>query len=132
MKFRLASRLRLVCLPVLLAVTLPAPVHAADSRARPYEASDVDRKPEPKRPIRPSYSSSLRRRLTSGEVELSFVVTKEGKVTNIVVVKFSDPDLIDPVYQAYQYAGFTPGTKDGSPVDTHMSAVVPFPNPPRS
>jgi outer membrane biosynthesis protein TonB len=128
MKLALFSWLKVGCVVFAAALQMPVTrLGAAEPAAKVYEEAEVDKKPQPKRPVRPSYSFTLRRKIKSGEVVLRFVVTQKGAITNLTVVSFSDSDLIDPVYSAYESASYTPGFKDGAPVDTRVEVRVPFP-----
>jgi outer membrane biosynthesis protein TonB len=94
-----------------------------------YDLTVVDKAPEPKRRIKPDFPSSLKKRDTPAEITLRFVVTKEGLVTDINIVKFNDADMVDPAYVAYENAKFTPGEKGGKPVNTRMEVTEIFPEP---
>lgn len=108
----------LIFLWLLAAATIHRVV-AADVRT--HEINQSDPHPLPKKTIRIRYPSSVRKH--GGEVTLKFLVTKAGRVENITVVKFSDPDMIEPVYSAYEKAVFTPGLKNGAPVDTWLTVT---------
>jgi hypothetical protein len=94
---------------------------ALAAEARVYESNQVDPKPVLQKAIRIRLPFSVRKR--GGEITLRFRVTKEGKVDDITVVKFSDSDLIDPVYSAYEKATYLPGLKNGVPVDTWVTVM---------
>lgn len=101
----------------LLAAEMMNRAVAADVRT--YEITQVDPQPVLQKAVRVRLPSAVRKR--GGEITLRFLVTKEGKVENISVVKFSDSDLVDPVYSAYEKAVYSPGLKDGNPVDTWVT-----------
>jgi len=94
-----------------------------------YDVRAVDQAPEPKKRIKPSYPSELRKRATPADITLRFVVTAQGKVTDITVVKFSDSDMVEPVFSAYENARFNPGLKGGKPVSTRMEVTEIYPEP---
>lgn len=126
---------RLWILPLLgLAFTASALQLPAQSTSETvYDASVVDKVPAPKKRIKPDYPSSIKRRDTPGEITIRFVVTTGGQVTEINIVKFNDPDMVDPVYVAYEKTKFEPGEKDGQPVNTRMEVteIYPEPKPPK-
>ncbi|MGC4071913.1 MAG: TonB family protein [Nibricoccus sp.] len=126
---------RLWILPMLgLAVASSAVrLPAQSSSETVYDLTVVDKAPAPKKRIKPDYPSSIKRRDTPGEITIRFVVTSEGKVTEINIVKFNDPDMVDPVYTAYEKAKFEPGEKKGQPVNTRMEVteIYPEPKPPK-
>jgi TonB family protein len=129
MKF---SRFWIPTLLGLCAIGSPAPLDAQPAPSAPnpvYDLSVVDKAPTPKRRIKPDFPSSLKRRETPGEITLRFVVTSEGAVTEISIVKFNEPDMVEPAYAAYEKAKFEPGEKDGRPVHTRMEVTEIFPEP---
>lgn len=69
------------------------------------------------------FPRSTRENGAKPEITLRFVVTKEGAVENIVIVKFSHPDLIDVAMDAYENARFNPGMKNGEPVNTRIEVT---------
>jgi TonB family protein len=117
MKF---SRFWIPTLLGLCAIGSPAPLDAQPAPSAPnpvYDLSVVDKAP------------TLKRRETPGEITLRFVVTSEGAVTEISIVKFNEPDMVEPAYAAYEKAKFEPGEKDGQPVHTRMEVTEIFPEP---
>lgn len=91
------------------------------AEAGSYEINQVDTIPVIKKAVRIRFPSEIRKR--GGEVTLRFLVTKEGKVKKIGIVKFSDSEMIEQVYGAYEKALFSPGLKDGIPVATWMTVT---------
>jgi TonB family protein len=99
---------------------LASSAEAAEARSA-YSVTEVDRAPAPKREIRVRFPRSIRKE--HGEITLRFIVTARGDVTQLTVVKFSDPDMIDAAYDAYEDADFVPGMKNGQPVDTWVEVT---------
>ncbi len=118
-------------LPVLaLALATSAvPLPGQPPAATVYDLTVVDKAPTPKKRIKPDYPSSLKKRATPAEITIRFIVTTEGQVTDINIVKFNDPDMVDPVYVAYEEARFEPGQKAGKPVNTRVEITEIFPEP---
>ena len=117
-----------LCCAIVSPVRLPAqPAPSAPNAV--YDLSVVDKAPTPKRRIKPDFPSSLKRRETPGEITLRFVVTPEGTVTDISIVKFNDAEMVEPAYAAYEKAKFEPGEKDGRAVHTRMEVTEIFPEP---
>jgi len=96
--------------------------------SRRFQYAEVDVKPTPKKPIRVRFPGSVRKKGETAQIVLRFVVTSQGETKKIVVVKFSDPDMIEPAMEAYEAARFNPGMKDGSPVDTVMEVTETYPS----
>lgn len=85
-----------------------------------YKEEEVDTPPRQKE-IRVHYSRSARRE--HAQVTLRFVVTKDGKVDQLTIVKFTDPEIVDEAYEGYSSAEFFPGIKDGRAVDTWIEVT---------
>lgn len=118
--------LSIACLVLLCAGLLPQ-ARAVDASGV-YEYSEVDVRPTPKKQVRIHFPLSVRKKGESPEIVLRFVVTKDGDVAKITVVKFSHPDMINPAIDAYEAAKFNPGKKDGQPVDTRMEVTELYPS----
>ncbi len=119
---RLSLLLRAVCL-VFLFLTPVVSALAADPPSKVYGYDEVEVKPVPRKKIRMSFPGSTRKGGANPQITLRFVVTAQGAVTNLVVVTFSHPDLIEAALDAYADARFTPGRKDGEPVDVRMEVT---------
>jgi outer membrane biosynthesis protein TonB len=131
MKFR---RLPLFLICTCVALGTSTALRAQADEAPPsddtiYNLTAVDPEPVPKRRIRPDFPKSLRKRDTPAEITLRFVVTSEGRVTDISIVKFNDSDMVEPAYIAYEKATFTPGRKAGKPVNVRMEVTHIYPEP---
>lgn len=87
------------------------------------DSSRLEKQPE----LKKLPKIKLRKRGATGKVVLRFIVNKEGKIENLILVSFSDPDFIDPVLEAYEKAAYSPGMLDGKPVATWIEVTVAFP-----
>ena len=96
---------------------------APDDGLRPVPFTEVDVKPTPKKPVRIRFPGTVRKKGETPEIVLRFVVTRQGDVKRLVIVRFSHPDMIEPAMDAYEAAKFTPGLKEGQPVDTMMEVT---------
>jgi Gram-negative bacterial TonB protein C-terminal len=112
--------IRILALPLLLAVALPLPASAAPEASPIYQYDQVDKKPTPKKRIRMYFPGWSKKKGKVAEITVRFVVTKEGRTTKLTIVQVSDPDLIEYAFKLYDDARFNPGMKDGKPVDTWM------------
>ncbi|HEX7423757.1 MAG TPA: energy transducer TonB [Terriglobales bacterium] len=61
-----------------------------------------------------------------GEVQLSMIVTSDGKPKDIRVTKSLGPDLDKKAIEAVKTWKFDPATKDGKPVAVHIGVEVAF------
>lgn len=114
-----------------LAYAQPAPVAppAKPAVATIYDEKSVDKAPVLKRRLKPDFPSSLKKRETPAEITLSYVVTAQGKVSDITVVKFNEADMVSPALAALDEAQFEPAEKSGKPVSMRMEMTFLFPEP---
>lgn len=112
----------LVCMALACVCSAPT-ARAAEQPAQVYDQKDVDEQPTPKRRIKMGFPRSTREDGAIPSITLRFVVTKEGTVEDIVIVKFTHPDLIEEAMDAYERARFNPGVKDGEPVHTRLEVT---------
>lgn len=75
-----------------------------------------------------NYPEEAKSKGIEGTTYLKFIVNKEGKITNISVVKSSGSDLLDQeAIKVIQAApDFKPGLKDNKPVDVPVSVPIRF------
>jgi TonB family protein len=124
MKISSPRWLTLFCVVMITAFSVSA---SAEPTADVHAESEVNPKPELKKPVKIRFPSALRKKITTGEIVIQFIVTKTGTVTDPSVVKFSDADLVEPVLAAYAAAQYNPGLLKGVPVDVKMEVTVPYP-----
>ena len=74
----------------------------------------------------PSYTESARKYSVQGTVILRAVFSKDGRVTNIKVVKGLPHGLTQAAITAAQRIEFTPATKDGRPVSQYIQLEYNF------
>ena len=72
----------------------------------------------------PEYTDSARKKKINGNVTLAMIVTAEGKVRDLKVVKSLDKDLDKQALNAVNTWRFEPASKDGKPVAVHLSTDV--------
>ena len=100
---------------------------AAEPASEVYAASEVDLQPELRKKFRIKFPTSLKKKGVVGDIVIRYVVTAKGEVANLVVVRFADPDMVQPVYEAYAAATYRPGMKNGQPVATRMEVTISYP-----
>jgi TonB family protein len=76
--------------------------------------------------VDPGYSEEARKAKLSGEVLLSVVVDSEGRPQDIHVVKALGMGLDEEALVAVRQWRFTPGKKDGNPVNVRATIAVNF------
>lgn len=108
-----------VLLCTFFGITQTVGVAAAGPAA--YEREQLDQVPVPKKPVRFRLPGVVKKR--GGEITLRMLVKADGTVGNIIVVKFTDADLVDPVYSAYERAMFLPGIKNGVSVNAWVTVT---------
>lgn len=90
---------------------------AASSQSNPPQV--IEQEP-------PEYPYAMRRFGLVGEVQLDFEVGIDGHVQNMVIHSSTNPEFDRPALEALKHWKFSPGTKDGKPVVTHMRVPVVF------
>ncbi|HWY22103.1 MAG TPA: energy transducer TonB [Candidatus Acidoferrum sp.] len=74
----------------------------------------------------PTYVDKARKKKINGVVVVAMIVTAEGKVRDVKVIKSLDPDLDKQAIAAVRTWKFEPATKDGKPVAVHLKTEVDF------
>ena len=97
-----------------------------DAAVPVFEISQLERSPIPRFQARPVYPFALRRAGVSGGALVDFVVDVDGNVRNAYPVGQSLPEFGAAAVDAVVRWKFTPGIKDGHPVNTHMQVPVNF------
>jgi protein TonB len=93
----------------------------------PFRLSDLDVLPQPLMRLNPIYPRQPRRRGIEGCVELSFIITAEGRTADIRVTR-SEPGttFVEAAKAAVRRWRFTPPQKDGRAVGVRASQVIRF------
>lgn len=91
-----------------------------------YESRDGVTRPKGTYMPDPEYSEKGRRKKISGSVTLAMIVTAEGTVRDVKVIKSLEPSLDQQAVTAVKTWRFEPGTKDGKPVSVHLNVDVTF------
>jgi protein TonB len=77
--------------------------------------------------VMPKYPPRMQEYGESGTVEMSFTVTRAGKVRNIKVVHFSGPpEMVDSATSALNEWRFEPIVRDGKPVEQRAHMTMQF------
>jgi protein TonB len=74
----------------------------------------------------PSFTEQARKQKLQGVVVLQIVVTREGKVDDVKVVRGLDPGLDQSAVDTVRQWRFNPGTKDGQPVNVQITVETNF------
>jgi TonB family protein len=74
----------------------------------------------------PEYTDRARKKKIRGNVSLSLIITVEGNVDDVKVVRGFDPDLDQQAVDAVKKWKFEPATKDGNPVAVQLNVEVTF------
>jgi TonB family protein len=91
-----------------------------------YELEDGVAAPKPVYAPNPEYTEKARRKKINGVVVVAMIVTAEGKVCDVKVIKSLDPGLDKQAVLAVRTWKFQPATKDGEPVAVHLKTEVDF------
>ena len=77
--------------------------------------------------VQPTYTSEALRRRIQGTVVLELIVTREGRPSDIRVIRSLDPDGLDKeAIIAASHWQFEPGRLAGAPVDVLVNLIVDF------
>ncbi len=91
-----------------------------------YELGNDVKAPKPVYTPNPEYTDSARKKKINGSVTLAMIVTAEGDVRDLKVIKGLDKGLDKQALAAVSTWKFEPATKDGRPVAVHLSTAVTF------
>jgi protein TonB len=91
-----------------------------------YELGNGVKAPKPVYSPNPEYTDSARKKKINGSVTLAMIVTAEGDVRDLKVIKSLDKGLDKQALAAVSTWKFEPATKDGRPVAVHLSTAVTF------
>lgn len=91
-----------------------------------HEIKDLTREPRPVRQTQPIYPPPMRTARISGNVWLEFVVGKDGITRDIKVLDSSHKEFESAAAKAVRRWVFTPGEKDGQPVNARVRILIPF------
>ena len=74
----------------------------------------------------PEYTDKARKAKINGTVVVSLIVTADGRVRDVQVIKSLTPDLDRKAIEAFRKWKFNPATKDGQPVAVQIKAEASF------
>jgi protein TonB len=105
----------------------PGPEEPAADEGFVYQLAQLDSPPRPLVRMNPEYPPSARRRRIEGFVELVFVITREGRVSDIEVVRSEPGDVfVAEAKAAVRRWRFTQPRKGGKPVAVRARQVIRF------
>jgi TonB family protein len=93
---------------------------------RIYSAAEGVRLPSVIKEVRPYYTQRALERMLTGSVLLDCVVTRNGTVSRVKVVRTLDADLDRAAVRALEQWRFSPGTKSGKPVAVRVQVQMTF------
>ena len=110
-----------------MGVAIQPPVDAAPPAKVAYGLSEVDQIPTASVKTRPVYPYRARRLSIEGEVDVKFLVDRNGRVSKISIERASPPHLFEKsVVQALGKWRFIPGKVAGRPVNTWVTTTIVF------
>jgi periplasmic protein TonB len=121
---------RLLLASTLAFISSGCVLHAQDQQDKTsdavYEIGDDVTAPKPVYTPNPEYVDKARREKINGVVVVAMIVTAEGKVRDVKVIKSLDPGLDKQAITAVRTWKFEPATKEGKPIAVHLKAEVNF------
>ena len=110
--------------PQPTAIELPP---SAESVPSGGSAGRIDSPPTPRRKIKPQYPAISRQRGEEGDVALRLRIDEKGMVVDVRIVQSSGfPELDAAAERACRHAQFTPGKRDGKPVESSCNITLRF------
>ena len=91
-----------------------------------YDVAQVDVRPLPIHRVAPVYPISLRRTRMHGEAQMLVTVTREGRVTDAVVIRATHPQFGQAARTAIMQWRFHPATIQGQSVACRVSLPMSF------
>ncbi len=91
-----------------------------------FNINDLDQKPILRVPVQPTYPYEMSRAGISGSVTVEFIISSNGDVTQVQVIKSTHREFEGPAQQAVMKWKFKPGRKGGRPVNVRVSQTVEF------
>lgn len=89
-------------------------------------ASQCATAPHPLSKLSPTYPEKARQQHKEGTVTLGLIVSKDGTVSGVHVIKSVDTDIDQAAIEAVSQWKFEPGTYQGKPVDVEIAVQVNF------
>jgi TonB family protein len=99
-----------------------------------YDISKLTVKPKPTAQPQPKYPETLKASGVAGNVVLDFVIDSKGNVRNLRALKSTQAEFEAPAIEAVNQWKYSPASKEGSPVHTHVQMTMRFttdPNEPK-
>lgn len=128
----------LYCLCFLFLLLANCPLHCQDisvdavsamhvcNEKNPADVGPCATTPRPLSKPSPSYPEKARQERKEGAVSLGLIVTKDGSVSDVHVVKGVDKDIDQAAIDAVSRWKFEAGTYQGNPVDVELTVTVNF------
>jgi RNA polymerase sigma factor (sigma-70 family) len=91
-----------------------------------FDIAQLDQLPKPRRQVPPKYPQEMHESGATGEALISFVVTPEGRVTDLQAVEATHPDFGEAAIAAIEQWEFSPGARGNVPVNTRMRVPMIF------
>jgi protein TonB len=91
-----------------------------------FDASDLEKRPEPVSQTAPAYPAELRKSRVEGTVALVCIISEDGRVEDLRVENSSRPEFEKPALEAVRKWKFRPGQKDGQAVRTFTRIPLRF------
>ena len=91
-----------------------------------FDLSELDQIPVVRTQKQPHYPAALKKAGVNGEVVVGFVVNEQGDVGDVKVVRSSDQRFDRAATDAVRQWTFSPGMKNGKPVNVRISVPIVF------
>jgi protein TonB len=114
--------------PTARPAPVPMPIGTTPAAPRPVALGEADRPPEILTVVKPDYPPAARRLRVGGTVILSVLVTEEGKVADVRVIRGAggNTGLTQAAEAAVRRWTFRPATRGGKAVRAWFTVPIPF------
>ena len=107
-------------------VRLPLELKSSDFGVKVFEMGELDQAPTPLKRVAPVYPPYLKKDRVQGFANIVFIVNEQGDVSQASVEKTSHQEFGVYALAAVKQWKFTPGFKDGTPVNTLVRIPLSF------
>ncbi|MCH6258583.1 ankyrin repeat domain-containing protein [Puniceicoccaceae bacterium K14] len=112
--------------PVSSQIALSIPLHITSLDELALAMEELDVKPRAIKQPAPHYPAELAQNGIKGTVDLEWIITSEGKCSNIKILDYSHIGFAAPAYRVIEESTFSPGEKNGEKVDTRVTQRIMF------
>jgi TonB family protein len=104
----------------------PSPMSSAGPEPVRFEPDGEVTEPRPIHKVNPKYPEEARKNRITGVVVCETVITSEGRISDVKIVRTADEVFNQPTIDALTQWEFEPATLDGQPVDVYYVLTIKY------